>query len=331
MENIFRMNRNKFLLIIIVNFILLLAFYSVLEYFAYRSDCYVYNKKNSEANLKIYPMPKFTLINAKDSTSIDYFKTDELLQGSKKPVGLKFDKRPIVLFGCSYTYGENLKDNEVFSYKLSEYTKRPVYNYAFSAFGIQHMMYILGLKDFKKHIKNEPAYVIYTFIPDHVRRLYLKAYGERNFGPYLRYYLAKNGELKEYPRYYAPLSYSYIGKKILTNSSDLRTCDVQNGNDDNFDFMKKHFEQAKVQLEKIYPNTKFVILIYEDNNWYQNSWYLVTDRWEELEKEGFIVIKTSNLVGRRFYKPEDLTYDSVHPSAKAWDLVVPKLVKRLGL
>ncbi len=325
------MNRNKLLLVFIVNLILFFIVYSAIEYFVYTSECSVYKKKNSEASLKIYPMPKFSLINPMDNTSIDYFKTEELLQGSRKPVGLEFDKKPVVLFGCSYTYGENLKSNEIFSYKLSKYAKLPVYNYGFNAFGIQHMMYILGLKDFKKHIKSEPAYVVYTFIPDHIRRLYLKVYGERNFGPYLRYYLDGEGNLQEYPRFYAPLSYSYIGKKILMNSKDLKMCDVQNGNNDDFIFMKKHFERSKNQLEKMYPNTKFVILVYEDDNWYPNSWYLNTKRWDELEKEGFIVIKTSELVGRRFNKPEDFTYDSFHPSAKAWDLIVPKLAKRLDL
>lgn len=59
-------------------------------------------------------------------------------------------KRPIVLFGCSYTYGVLLNDDETFSAKLQNYTKRVVYNKAMSCFSLQNMLYFCVVELNKK-------------------------------------------------------------------------------------------------------------------------------------------------------------------------------------
>lgn len=48
-----------------------------------------------------------------------------------KTVGSK-NKKPVVIFGCSFAYGEYLNDNQTFGYKLSKQTGRTVYNFAYS-------------------------------------------------------------------------------------------------------------------------------------------------------------------------------------------------------
>lgn len=54
-----------------------------------------------------------------------------------KTVGSK-NKKPVVIFGCSFAYGEYLKDNQTFGYKLSKQTGRTVYNFAYSGWGPAH-------------------------------------------------------------------------------------------------------------------------------------------------------------------------------------------------
>lgn len=58
----------------------------------------------------------------------------------RKPYGSKYEKRPIVLMGCSFTYGEKLQYDETFGYILSEYIKSPVISIAHSGWGIQHSL-----------------------------------------------------------------------------------------------------------------------------------------------------------------------------------------------
>lgn len=54
------------------------------------------------------------------------------------------NKKSIVLFGCSYTYGDGLSEEETFSLQLYKSTKGyDVYNYGISGGGVQHMLYLL--------------------------------------------------------------------------------------------------------------------------------------------------------------------------------------------
>ena len=51
---------------------------------------------------------------------------------------------------------------------------------------------------------------------------------------------------------------------------------------------------------------------------------------ENLEKEGFIVITYKDLTDEDLTSSEYMSLD-FHPTAEAWDLLVPKLKDKLGL
>ncbi len=54
--------------------------------------------------------------------------------------------------------------------------------------------------------------------------------------------------------------------------------------------------------------------------------------WNDLEKEGFIIINSSDLIKRKFrYSSEDTADDEYHPSEAAWQLLCPELIKKLKL
>ena len=63
-----------------------------------------------------------------------------------KPVSIgKYkDKPSIVLFGCSFTWGSYLKENETFASVLSQYTGRTVYNRGLYGTGIPFMYFQLN-------------------------------------------------------------------------------------------------------------------------------------------------------------------------------------------
>ncbi|MCR5261487.1 MAG: hypothetical protein K6C94_06575, partial [Candidatus Gastranaerophilales bacterium] len=106
------------------------------------------------------PIPPYNLI--KEDFSVEK-------AAFRQPFGLQYKKRPIVIYGCSFAYGHRLKPTESMGYVLSEKTKRPVYNYASSGTGIQHVLYFL---DNTKDINNDVEYVLYLFINEHIYRMY---------------------------------------------------------------------------------------------------------------------------------------------------------------
>lgn len=262
------------------------------------------------------------------SEKIPYFrhKTDTTVQSLKdnmrKPCGLKYNKKPILIYGCSVAYGFALSDEESFGNQLSELTKRPVYNFAMSAKGLQHAYFLL--KNDEK-ISPEPEYVFYVFINDHLRRMYVDCNKIDNQN-YLTYHI-KNGELIENKQ--GTLSDKFYLASGLKNISYYGLKNI---------FKKQIFELAKTYLISMkkevsakYPNAKFVLINY-DNGYYTE---LTQERVAELEEEGIDVI----LLNDEFQ--DKLKMDSYknpaskdifrHPNAKAWKLVVKYLAEKYDL
>ena len=107
----------------------------------------------------------------------------------------------------------------------------------------------------------------------------------------------------------------------------------------------------KKQCDKLFPGSKFVVLLYSDVNKdlceellspgedsinRQFEILYSDDFRKNLEKIGITVISTEELIGRKMDREEDRVPSSIdpnhpHPSASAWDEIVPALVKRLNL
>ena len=80
-------------------------------------------------------------------------------------------KPPVIFMGCSFTYGDNIKEDETISSQFAKLTKRPVYNRAGRGWGLSQFLYQSEREDFYTQFKNEPEYLIYTLIYDHINRL----------------------------------------------------------------------------------------------------------------------------------------------------------------
>lgn len=242
----------------------------------------------------------------------------------RAPEGLEYNNKPIVIFGCSYAYGYNLSKEQTFSYKLANTTMRPVYNRAWTGWSIQHMLYQTRLEKFYKQIP-EPEYVIYVYLNDHLRRLYLMSFAAWNIlaeEQNLRYkekdghliqIQNKNPLLRQIKRLYLTneLHRMYVEKYILKNH---KKC---------YDFALKHFIESKNEMQKHWKNTKYIILFYNDTS--DNKVFKTN-----LEKNGFIIIDSSDLTDRNL-KDEAYMMPNEHPTEAAWDLLVSPIVKELNL
>ena len=99
---------------------------------------------------------------------------------------------------------------------------------------------------------------------------------------------------------------------------------------ENFILFNSILFESKEALQKRYPNIKFVILRYQVES--EDNFRELPYMWEALENQGFIIINSSDLIGRKFINnSDDTAQDSYHPSEHAWDLLVPPLIKKLNL
>lgn len=293
---------NKCIKIILCNLFIIAILLGLLEFGLY------FNYK------RIHPEIKYEIREMKYDNAVGYY--------NFRPVqGKGYKKPPIILAGCSFAYGMGLKENETLGYKLAEITKRPVYNIAMQGKGLQHNLYMLQNKLYDKSINN-PEYFIYVIMSDQIRRLYSPVC-LHDFIGYPEYIFDKNNNLilknniypiyKQFYVYYffKNLYYSYIGYKNYSEHSK---------------WVNAYFKEMKKEINKEFPNTKFVILFYGDYKKYYGL------DLTELEKENIIMLHTQDLspvnIYDREYRQSETDY---HPNEKIWDILTPLLAKELNI
>ena len=223
-------------------------------------------------------------------------------------------KAPIVLVGGSFTYGYDIDNNNTFDAQLKNKTNRYVYNLGICGGGPREILITLQNKELIKKIYKEPEYIIYTYIPDHKRRLYVPlAFLNANYKPIKNY-----TELK----YYTPIWYiykSFIYETIMNKIYNNKIIPNERINKFFNLYIKKINEEIKKQFGN---NTKFIILIYYGAD---------SHNWNEVEKQGIKVINLNSSYNIDTQQPEYKGTDNEHPNAKAWEVIVPALVKELDL
>ena len=292
----------KFISVFLINFFISCIFLSFLELYLY------HNHKKNYPEIS-YQIKKFPY---KDILSLYKF---------RQPVGLNFSSRPIVFLGCSYAYGQGLNEHQTVSFKLSQLTNRPVYNYSLPGKGLQNTLFLLQHNFLDPNIK-DPQYFIYIFMYDQIRRLY-STVCLHDFTGFPIYKLDSNGNLflksdyypvyKQFYSYYFfnNIFYIYFYSHFLSHHSKL---------------ISAYFKAINLQLKKQYPNSKFVILMYDDNS---NNYGL---NLSSLESDDIKIIHTNDLSDVILSNDQyHLSKNDFHPNEKAWDALLPQLIKILGL
>lgn len=234
-------------------------------------------------------------------------------------------KHTILLFGCSFTYGANLKPDETFSHILAKIAKSTVYNKACSGWGAQHMLYQLKQDSFYKEVQN-PDYIIYTFIDDHLNRLNFYQYGGFWGNCVNLRYKEQNGEFVEIKPFLKPLWHFFVVKEL--QQMHERKLNTPLFNTKNVTMFSKMMKESLKLTKQHYPNSKFIFLIYspcarEDKN--------LENMYKDLEKAGFIIMRTDDFVKVNLTDAPYHFGEDCHPTAKAWEEIAPALAKKLNL
>ncbi len=254
-----------------------------------------------------------------DHSTLYFFEKDSRAMGFREPCGLRYKGKAIWLFGGSFAYGadmtlsDGVPDDKTFGYFLSEAFKRPVYNRAYEGWGIQHMLYWLKKPETFEQLP-EPEYVIFFHTSDNMLKLVNITYDVWNNGAYLRYKLNKDGSLEEIKPVLEPLWNFYFVKAAFA-AIEYKVFLSDKNFDKNFDLMKAIFFESKKIVNKKYPNSRFVILKYNEVNGFGEDYYN-SPRWDELEKAGIVVVDAGKLINKDLKSEESVCPDKYHPSEK---------------
>ncbi len=305
--------------ILLINILILAVFYQIAEF-----SCFLCELKRA------YPycgsgrqFSQFALDNIKSNYLLKYKSFDKNYNNLtfRKTAGSQFSsKKPVVIFGCSYAYGANLNEEQIFSYKLSKYLSRKVYNRAYSGWGPQNMLYQVRRADFYNTVKEEPEAVIYLFMDGHLYRTLREVWTFEN----QIFFNYSNDKLTQSPFSAGGPFYGYLARKI-------RYFVAENiwRNDDKFDnlckFLSAHFISAKKETEKYWKNTKYYILVYCCNE-------IEKQMLDELNNKGIEVIYVSELTNENILtKKYQISDTDMHPNERAWDLLTPLIAQKLNL
>ncbi len=249
-------------------------------------------------------------------------------------------KKPILLLGCSFAYGEFIAEEDNFSSQLKKISNRWVYNWGEPGQGPIYSLMLLNIEQENKLITEEPEYIIYLYMFHHVVRYY--------FAQYYNYYR----EQKWIPNQtYTVFDNFYTYKYFRDIKLEQYFSDDENY-EKRLDLFFKIVKMMKKKSEQLFPNSKFVVLIYSDvnKNLCQGLWDSVNNDEKQMKKlfeimnsakfreklsnENIQVITTEELIGRKMNKASDRAENDPHyphPSAKAWKELVPKLVDYMKL
>lgn len=228
----------------------------------------------------------------------------------------------IIIAGCSFAYGKELKYNNTFSAILSDYLKTyKVYNIGLIGASPRETLYIL--KNYNKYSKYDilPAnknantkYFIYVYVGDQIRRcaadIYrtspkFKKYKDQQNLNKLKLNKSNNFILKTF-------TYKYVSNKFTPRNLSCFN-----------NLFILYIKEIKREVVKIFPNAEFVFFVYTPDNYKDSNTTI-------LEKENIKVIKLNDICNIKISRDKEfMSYDGAHPNKKAWEIIVPALVKKL--
>lgn len=216
-----------------------------------------------------------------------------------------------MIFGCSFGFGDGLDDYQNFSGQLNKITNFNVFNRSEGGIGPQIMLYQFETKKVLD-ITKDCDYIIYVYIPDHLRRNMMFRCFPFLYKVSVRYMLNKDDELKlqTIPFY---LAYSNIYKLYEANTPQ------RYGEDYSKKLLYKIIEKSYKLSKEFYPNSKFIVFNYSQEEFPLEN---------ELKNLGVQVVSVIDLTDENLadVKYQISEYDG-HPNAKAWEFITPLFIE----
>ncbi len=215
----------------------------------------------------------------------------------------------LLFFGCSYIFGDNLKDENTIPYLINTFdTTRNAYNYALSGYTTSQMLPLLE-NNIPNHSLEKQGIALYSYIDHHINRNIFDSYALKwtyNFP----FYLLKEDSLINQGSFYTHRPIRTCFYKGLSNYKRLynslyklhffRLSDKKQ--EAAYKLLAKIVAQSKKVYLQTFPNSSFYVVIFPNQ---KNT--IVP----YLKNENIGVI---NLSDKITLKKEDLQTDGYHPN-----------------
>lgn len=172
----------------------------------------------------------------------------------------------VLFFGCSFTYGEGLHDNETLAYQVGTQSggRYRTLNFGFHGYGPHQMLAAIEHGMVRRIVDTRPQYVFYTAIPNHVVRVV----GKVNYGKHApRYLLDTSGNVYQAGRFEDVSGQRPDQSELtwqLSKSAIYRT--IQNmgqlPSDDDIRLMCAVVRKSKDRLTAEYPGIQFHVILW---------------------------------------------------------------------
>lgn len=307
----------KKLICVLVNILILLLAYVGLEYSSYSCFIKEYGFDQNEA-------VKFSIFSyKKDFQKIKQFYIDKIEGKEEVEPFYTFkgkNDNGILVLGCSMAYGIGLPIEESVSYRLNKILGKTVCNAAMPGSGLQHILYLLSLSEFRNYIPKDCKYIIYFYNPDHTRRMIMLTTPIARENHFVFYKKHKDGlALKNH----IFLNESYLIQKL----NEIIIFDGNNRYPNWFvELWMLHYKNLFNQLKEIYPNSKLIVVKFSEMAEPSSNYFLPQDISD-------LIIDIPNEVGIDVLdKKSEFVYtvdNGGHPNSKYWDIVMPIIIEKI--
>lgn len=266
-----------------------------------------------------------------DNTIFDtYYTVDSLNRRVTSGYDSSKDKYA-VFFGCSIGYGFGLKDNQTIPYYVQQNTlSYNSYNYAFTGWGMHHMLARMEHKDLSKEIKEKEGVGVYIFLWSHIRRAIGDMRIYTGWGHTMPYYYLADGEVIRdgnfaegrwlTSRFYEYLEKSYVWDYFQVNlPTETR--------EDHMILAAEIIKKAKNTYEKQFSNDNFYVVIHP-TDWTEFTPEKNEQFKEILKERGIDYLDYSQKI---ILDNEHIIVGDGHPNEKSNQKFAKLLIKDLKL
>jgi hypothetical protein len=247
------------------------------------------------------------------------FTTDEHALRISPPV-VGEPKGCILFFGCSYTFGEGVNDDETLPYAVAMKTGQhyQVYNFGYSGYGPHHMLAAIegGLVD--DAIDCRPTHAIYQSHPHHVLRAAGKWWWDR-YGP--RFVLSDDGEVERKGNFDDGAS-SLLGAVADSSPLAMQLLDNVRPTPEDTALTEAIVDRSRRLLEERYPGIEFHIVHWDigDPELFQG--------WDQRGIEVYAIGEMVDFKNPAWAEEYLLPHD-VHPKARTYALIADHVVAEI--
>jgi len=229
--------------------------------------------------------------------------------------------RSILFFGCSYTFGDGVNDEETMPYLVGLKTnaKYRVYNFGWPGYGPHQMLAAIEHGMVSDIVECEPAYVIFTAIVDHTFRCAGRAIWDCH-GP--KYVVDGRGEVVYQGHFDDGRGFENAiarrAKLQLRKSHLISRFFLKSINKDDVRLMVAIIDAAKKAIKADYPQCEFHVMM-----WDKKDMWISDKILSGLKDKGIEAHLVSEILPDYFDKPVKYQLSEIddHPNQLAYELL----------